>query len=163
MAKQRAARNYNTLEVDIEQWVVATEDRLMRVVRGSLDDVMKATQLPRAKGGNMPVITGFLRASGRASKGGWPSGPNIRPSDAKPNQFQWDAEGATAVVISLQYGETFFFGWTAVYAGMQELYNGFLEAAMQNWQKIVNTNIEQLRRAESASPVLPGSIRFGRG
>jgi hypothetical protein len=139
-------RSYGTLTADIEDFVRETKERMEMVVRASLDDVVKNAQTPVKKGGRMRVDTGFLRASGRASTNGWPSGPSVKPTNALPNSFSYDGEAVTAVLSKLKIGDTFFFGWTANYAEYRELYDGFLEASMQHWARYVAFNTDTLRQ-----------------
>lgn len=139
-------RAYGSFAADVEDWVRETNERVEAVMRASLNDVVENAQTPVAKGGRMRVDTGFLRASGRASLDGWPSGPSEKPADALPNSFTWDGETIIAVLAKLKVGDTFFFGWTANYAEYRELYDGFLEAALQNWARIVAFNTDTLRK-----------------
>jgi hypothetical protein len=138
-------RAYGSFTADVEDFVKETNERMEAVMRASLNDVVENAQTPVAKGGRMRVHTGFLRASGRASLEGWPSGPDVRPSDAKPGQYSYDGESVVAVLSKLKVGDTFHFGWTANYARYRELYDGFLEAALQHWGRIVAFHTEALR------------------
>lgn len=138
-------RAYGSFAADVEDWVRETNQRVEAVMRASLNDVVENAQTPVAKGGRMRVDTGFLRASGRASVDGWPSGPDVRPNDALPNSYTWNGEAVIAVLSKLKVGDTFFFGWTANYAEYRELYDGFLEGALQHWARIVAINTEALR------------------
>lgn len=134
-----------SFSADIEQFVLKSEKRLKDVVANSILDVTEMAQTPVAKGGRMRVKTGFLRASGRASTEGFPSGPNVRPADAQDNSYDYDGEAVNAVLIKMKLGDTFFFGWTANYAAARELHDGFLETATQNWQQFVNARSERFR------------------
>lgn len=139
-------RAYGSFTADVEDWVRETNERTEAVVRASLNDIVENAQTPVAKGGRMRVDTGFLRASGRASLDGWPSGPDMKPSTAGPNSFSYDGEAVIVTLSKMKVGDTFFFGWTANYARYRELYDGFLEAAMQNWARIVAFNTDALRK-----------------
>lgn len=123
-----------------------SEQRMLAVMQSSLQDVVNEMQQPVAKGGKMRVDTGFLRASGRASLTAFPSGPSIKPSAAAPNSYTWNGEAISATLIKMKFGDTFYFGWTANYARYRELYDGFLEAAMQHWPRIVAFNTDTLRQ-----------------
>lgn len=139
------SRAYSPLKADIEDFVRVSEERMLAVMQSSLQDVVDNVQQPVAKGGRMRVRTGFLRASGRASLQGFPSGPSVRESDV-PNSYAWDGEAVSATLIKMKFGDTFYFGWTANYAAYRELYDGFLEGAMQNWARIVAFNTDTLRK-----------------
>ena len=95
----------------------------------------------------MPVDTGFLRSSARGALGSWPSGPSDKPDDAAPGSFTWDGDSVTTVLATMEPGDVFYFGWTAVYALKQEVYNGFMEGTLQNWQGIVDANVRRLSDA----------------
>lgn len=135
---------HSNFSAEIEAWVKESQQKMQAVVRGSINDAVDMAQMPKARGGHMPVDTGFLRSSGRGSLNGWPNGPSEKPDDAKPGQFQWDGEAVTTVLAAMEPGETFYFGWTAVYALRQEVYNGFLETTQQKWQQIVDVNVGKL-------------------
>lgn len=109
------------------------------VAQESIQRTIKIAQTPKGKGGKLPFDTGFLRASGRLSLTGVPSGP-IRP--AKKGQ-KYAAK--TILLDGFKLGASVFFGWTAIYARKQELYNGFLESAISQWQKTVDGVVRDLR------------------
>lgn len=139
-------RAYGSFAAEVEDWVRETEDALLTVTQMSLQDVVINAQTPVGEGGRMRVDTGFLRASGRASLDGWPIGPDVRPSTAGPNSYQYNSDAVNTTIRNLQLGDTFFFGWTANYAKYRELYDGFLEAALQNWARIVAFNTDTLAK-----------------
>lgn len=139
-------RVYNPLVVDVEEWVEKCEKRLEAVVRGSIQDLVINAQTPVAQGGRMRVDTGFLRASGRASLEGWPSGPNIKPKEAKPNSYTYNGKAVSATLLNMKIGDTFYFGWTANYAEYRELYDGFMEGSMRHWQRYVAFNTDKARQ-----------------
>jgi hypothetical protein len=135
-----------SFSADIEQFVLKSEKRLEGVVKESIKNVFNTAQIEVNDGGKMRNRkTNFLRASARASTEGFPSGPNIRPSDAQLNSFTYNGEAVIAVLNKMKLGQTFYFGWTANYAAARESHDGFLETAVQNWQQFVNTNSERFR------------------
>lgn len=117
----------------VDQMVSRNERILDAVAKESFQTVVDISQTPVAKGGNMRVDTGFLRASGQASLDGMPTGP-ARPADGMGGG---DAD-VTLTVAKLQLGDTFYFGWTANYARPREYIDGFLRLATQRWQSIVS-------------------------
>lgn len=135
-----------TLVADIEAFVRETDARLLGLVRASIYDVVQDAQTTTDNGGRMRYDTGFLSWSGRAALEGWPTGPDERPSDAAKGQYTWNGEAVGSTLASLQLGDTFFYGWTANYAEIRELHDGFLEAAVQNWKTYVTANTERLRK-----------------
>lgn len=134
-------RDYS-FSASVDAWVKESEERLLAVARQSVQDVIDEAQTPTGKGGKMRVDTGFLRASGRLSLNGMPSGP-VRGD--KDSQHDWNPTIATAEIGKLQLGMSAFFGWTAEYAIYREAYDGFLYGAIQNWQKIVDKNVAALK------------------
>lgn len=144
-SRQRA---YRSLAADIEDIVAVSEKRMIALMRQSLQDVINEAQLATAKGGRMRVDTGFLRASGQASLTGLPTGPSMKPDEATRHSFD-DGSAPTNVTVQLselKMGATFYFGWTANYARYRELYDGFLEGALQNWSRIVAFNTDTIRQ-----------------
>lgn len=142
------SRNY-TFQADVDRIVVNTEKRLVLVMKQSLINAINEMQTPVAKGGKMRVDTGFLRASGQASLTGVPTGPSIKPKDATKGKID-DGEKkypqTEATIGQLQFGITFYFGWTANYARYREAYDGFMYATVQNWQKIVDDVVAEAKR-----------------
>jgi hypothetical protein len=139
-----------TLVADIEAFVKESEARMLAVVRLSLDDMINDMQTPTAKGGRMRVDTGFLRASGRGSLEGFPAGPNQKPAGAQTGQYTghldtYDGSALNAVLLNMKLDDTFYWGWVAAYAPTREVYDGFMDTAIQNWQSYVNANSEQFR------------------
>ncbi len=150
-SRQRA---YRSLAADIEDIVAVSEKRMIALMRQSLQDVINEAQLATAKGGRMRVDTGFLRASGQASLTGLPTGPSMKPDEATRHSFDdGNAPLHPSVVLllgkgddGLKMGATFYYGWTANYARYRELYDGFLEGALQNWSRIVAFNTDTIRQ-----------------
>ncbi len=148
MAQRYAGRQrtYGSLTADIEDFVKETDARLLALARASLQDLVLNMQEPVSKGGRMRVDTGFLRNSGAANLGAMPVGESDRPSDAKPGQYNWTDDRLVIVLAKMEMGDTFYFGWTANYARYRELYDGFMEAAVQQWGRIVAFNTDTLKR-----------------
>lgn len=123
-------------KVTVDEWVLKSQNRLDAVIKQAAQDLVKDAQKSRAKGGNMPVDTGFLTNSGQAAIGKTPSG-----GSSKAN-FQ-----ATAVTINrLKAGDKFVFGWTAKYARAMENRYAFVRKAVQKWPQIVKKATEKVKR-----------------
>ena len=120
--------------------IIAQNSALLELVfLESVQRTINHAQTPKAKGGKLPLDTGFLRASGRTSFSGMPTGPT-----------RGDKEGSysspdTVNIAGFRLGRAIFFGWTAVYARRQNLYNGFLDSAVNAWQKTVDGVVRDLR------------------
>lgn len=133
----------STIKLQLDDIILNTQDRLEAVARASILDVINDAQTPTGKGGNMRVDTGFLRASGRISFNGFPSGP-VR-GDPK-QKYATDTSLYALEVAKMKIdGPTLFFGWTANYAKYREAYDGFLSAAIQKWPQIVAKNVSALK------------------
>lgn len=108
------------------------------IFKTSAARVLERASVPKAQGGKMPVDTGFLVNSSRASLEGVPTAESLDP----PLAF-----------AKMKVGDTVTVGWTAAYAlrmehgfvGKDKLGrkyaqagNGFLRSEVQNWIFIVN-------------------------
>lgn len=124
-----------TFAAQVEDQVRLVERRVTAVFRNATKRVINEAQRPRAKGGRMPVQTGFLRNSGRAGTGNLPKGP-IRGN--KGRSYDWEKMSQAevmALIDNTPVGEKIFFGWTAIYARRREYEDGFLRGAMEQWQR----------------------------
>lgn len=137
----------------IDNFVANSKEKMLAVVKNSIQEVVQNAQTPIAKGGKMPVDTGFLRFSGTANLNNVPSGKTlgrnrlIGEEGVLPDYALDDnASYLSDILVKMKIGDTFFFGWTAVYASRQEVYNGFMESAIMNWQNIVNNQIRRLQK-----------------
>ena len=129
-----------SFKAQVDRIILKNEKKVDALIRQSLQDIIDDAQLAKAKGGRMPVDTGFLRASGQLSFTGMPTGPTRDMSDKTYTEPTFEATLAKA-----KAGDRLFFGWTAIYAGKQEFLNGFLSGALQKWQAIVAKNVEKLK------------------
>ncbi len=121
----------------VKGWTDKTKRRQEAIFRGSAERVFEIVSTPIAQGGRMPVDTGNLRGSARASTSGMPSSSGAPPE---------------LLFATMQVGQTAWVGWTAAYALRQEygfhgpdslgrVYSqagkGFMRAAVQQWPQIV--------------------------
>lgn len=143
----RYNRANNFIQADVDDFIKVSEERMIALMQQSIQDVVNEAQQSRFKGGRMRVDTGFLRSTGAHSIGSLPSGPTARPrGEAKiPNSYDWDSGPLGVTLSKLKFGDVFFFGWTADYAEVREVYDGFLAGALQNWARIVAFNTDTLR------------------
>lgn len=95
----------------------------------------------------MRVDTGFLRASMLATLSTMPPiNPNSRPSkDAQPNSYRYDAEAVNLIIAKADIKDTISIGFTAAYARPREYHDGFVRLAAQNWQTIVDKNVNKVQ------------------
>jgi len=66
----------------IDKWIAANQERIRAVKNASIQRVIEIAQEPVGGGGNMPVDTGFLRASFRVGLDAPAPGPSTPPSTA---------------------------------------------------------------------------------
>lgn len=126
-------------QAKVEGFVARYKEAADAVVRQSTQELIEQAQKSRQKGGNMPVVTGFLRASGQLSLNGFTSGP------ARGDGANVSAPDYTATLARAQAGDTLYFAWSAVYARRMNYKYGFLDLAVQNWQSIVDGVVGELR------------------
>lgn len=131
----------------VADWVAQSKAAQEAIFHEASQRVIEDMQMTRAEGGNMPVDTGFLRASLQVSNG---SMPQIR-ADAKPagaGAYSYDAGAAALVIDNTPLGGKIFAGFVAAYAGFVNYGTGktparlFVELAAQKWVAIVK-QVEQ--------------------
>lgn len=114
-----------------------TIKRIEAVAKQSIQDVVDDMQTPKAKGGRMPVDTGFLRNSLVSGLDG---------SFGPPG-----ADSYTGVIAGMEIGQVARFGYTAEYAIHQELGtskmagNHFMGGAAAKWPAYVAANAAKAR------------------
>ena len=132
------ARKRKSFQAQVVDQVRLVEHRMIAVQQQATIDVIDLAQRPRGQpGGVIPVVTGFLRNSGRLEVGNMPKGP-IRGE--KGESYNWDTEQQADVILKISMtapGDKIYFGWTAVYARRMEARYGFQRRAAQKWQEIV--------------------------
>jgi hypothetical protein len=136
-------KRQNNFTAQVEGIVNKTDQKLVALARETTQRVIDDAQLPTARGGRMRVDTGFLRGSGRLSLNGMPSGPS-RPVEGAT--YPYDERAVELTLGRVELGDTIFFGWSAEYAKYREAYDGFLQAAIQNWPQHVANVITELNR-----------------
>lgn len=122
-------------------WVAKTKARQEAVFKESAQRVIVVMQTPVAKGGNLPVDTGFLRASLMATIG--PPTASTTPNPGGEGKHSYDAGAVSLVIANASITDTITVVYTANYARFQE-YGAhgkpgrrFVALAAQQWQAIV--------------------------
>jgi len=137
----------------VDAWVLKSRKRMLAVFKESTQRVAHEMRIPVGGGGNMPVDTGFLRASllGTINV---PTAvvtynPGTRPApDTAVAQF-------ALVIAQAELGDTIYGTFTANYAMIQEYGSagrtgrGFVRKAAQKWQMIVD---EVVNEAKARNP-----------
>lgn len=130
----------------VAQWVAAEKARQLAVFRESSKRVIAAAQEPVSDGGNMPVISGYLRATGKASIGEPGYSVTYKPADG--GSYSYSADAANLAMAGATLDDVIYFTWTANYAPFVEARRGFVRLAAQRWQQIVaQVSIEAASRA----------------
>ena len=136
-------------EALVDKWVADTEKNIMAVIKNSIEDLVDEASVPVKSGGKMPVDTGFLRLSGTGAVNQMPEGEG-RGRNRNLGEigviYQSNPTGAIKpMLIKFEMGDTFYFGWTAIYAPLMNIKYGFLDSAVQNWSDIVANNVRKLK------------------
>lgn len=139
----------------IDKIVENTKEKMLNVVKDSIQEVIFDAQKHVNDGGKMRVDTGFLRSSGVASLNSIPSGESKGRKRRKNEEgvlpeYMTDKKGLKGVtvedaLIKMKIGDTFYFGWTAKYAKYRETYDGFLDSALQKWKETVDHFVRKVK------------------
>jgi hypothetical protein len=127
---------------DVRGWADRNQIALRAVAQESCQRIVAIAQTPSTKGGNMPIDTGFLRASVVGAL----NSP-VLTATAKPNgptAFQYDGGVQVETALaSLELGDVFHVAWTANYAIHVEYGargrpgRAFARSAISRWQTTV--------------------------
>lgn len=130
----------------VSSWTAKTEGALTEVFRESAKRVYDQMIRPQDGGGNIPVDTGYLRASARASTRAMPR--ILKSREGKEGQFYSPSGQVETMIASAELGKRLYIGFQAAYAARANYGSKkqkgylFVEQAAQNWRSIV-------RQAES--------------
>ena len=134
-----------TFKEEILEFKGRTRRKLDNIYRDSMKDLVEQAQKPQAAGGNMPVETGFLRSSIRASLTSMPT-PVRGAVSEEGFRYNYIKGRIDAIIDKAKFGiDTVYIGWTAAYARRQENQFGFMRLASQNWRQIVSRNSGKLK------------------
>lgn len=128
----------------VNDWVRMAENRMETTLKESAQDLTEQVQKPRAKGGRLPIDTGFLRNSLTGTIGGVPSGQGQPPPGY--TQQQWNASPITLVINQVKLGDRLVLGYLAEYAPEMEARYAFTRSAAQNWNQIVIKAAQRVER-----------------
>lgn len=131
----------------VDDWVKETETRMLAVFRESTKRVASIAN------NNIPVDTGFARASQQASTEAMP--PIVDGKKGQEGKVYPASFGQVSGVISnAQLGQTIYIGWTASYVLPLEYGHskqapaGFVRLAAAQWPRIVaEVTVEAKARA----------------
>lgn len=137
----------------IENFVNKSKEEMLNVVKDSIKITVQDTQKTVHDGGKMRVDTGFLRSSGLAGLNQIPSGQS-EGRKREPGEVGVLSEYSKhevedyliPVLAKMKIGDVFYFGWTARYARIRELYDGFLDSAVIKWSQTVDNVVRGLKK-----------------
>lgn len=122
----------------IAQWNRRQVLAMEAVVKEAAQELTEDVVSPRAKGGNMPVDTGFLRNSIAAAVNSIPSGES---SDI------FDMQSVILAINKVKAGDRLVIGFTANYARYMEAKYFFVRHSAQDWPKFVTNATNKVARA----------------
>ena len=127
----------------VEDWVRNSEVLLEAVFHESAQRVAEAMTTPRGAGGNLPVDTGYLRASIQASNTApLPINPGSKGNAGE--KYAFNSGPINLIINNTKLGGTVFVTCTANYAAHVEFGTSkqpaalFVSQAAQRWPQIVN-------------------------
>lgn len=132
----------NDFAAQVSDWVKNSKIAAEAIFHESAQRVIQEMQTTRAEGGNMPVDTGFLRASLIASNDAMP----VIRSDAKPaagSSYSYNAGPVALTINNTSLGGRIYAGFVAAYARFVNYGTSktparlFVELAAQRWPEIV--------------------------
>ena len=109
-----------------------------KVFKNSVKDILEEFTTS-----NMPVRTGYLRQSHEVSTESMPLVDSKSvPADSETlNQYELDNSKSIAKINAIEKPKDIYVGFTAAYAGTQEIYRAYIRLPVQNWNAIVEKNI----------------------
>ena len=129
-----------TLSATVSKWVSEQQELLEAVTLESVQRVAEEANKTRSEGGNMPVDTGFLRAS---RYGPSLEKPPLRetpkpPERRKPGDPPIYEASPFQLLINWRPGQPIYLGWLAKYAAaVNDRGALFADLAAQKWPQIV--------------------------
>jgi hypothetical protein len=138
-----------TFTAQVDEWARKSEARMIAVVRDAAQKTVDMMQKPTAKGGNMPVDTGFLRNSLQAGINAPKVGPSVNPG----NPVAQNDGDIVLAIQGVEPGDTLYLTYSANYARFVEYGangrpgRGFVRLATQKWKRTVAASAIEARRA----------------
>lgn len=126
----------------VSAWVAKTKARTEAVFKESAQRVLEVAQTPVGQGGNIPVDTGFMRASLMATLGDPGFSVTFNPQNGQT--YQYDGGQIALTINNAKLGDTISAVYTASYAihvhyGTSKMPpRPWVTLAAQQWQRIVS-------------------------
>ena len=145
--------DYNKdFSVKIDKIIANAEKKMFAVFKDSFQDVIEEASTPVDDGGKMRVKTGFLRSTGSGALNAIPQGESEGrkrlPGEigVLPEYAHYEFKTSLqSLLLQMKPDDTIYWGWSANYASVRELYDGFLVSACQNWKIYVDKNTRRMK------------------
>jgi len=147
----------SNFSAQVSAWVANSKAAAEAVFHQAAQTVVEEMQKTRAEGGNMPVDTGFLRASLMASNDSMPTMRDPKPANAAAGSFAYSADTVNLVINGTPLGGKVYCGYVANYANYVEMGTSktparlFVTLAAQRWPEIVKKAEEELLQRAGGS------------
>src|SRR5690625_5188878 len=99
-----------SFSAQIDDWVRKSENRMEAVFKTAAQDLSIAVTTPKARGGRMPVDTGFLINSIMAGINQTPSGPSVRTTEPRRDDYVM-GNSISVAINSAKLGDKIVFGF----------------------------------------------------
>lgn len=135
----------------VSAWVRSKKERIVATRNLAVEKVVGYAQTPVGAGGNMPIKSGFLRASIASTRDG-----SIPMKTYKPDGdgvFTYTGGGLTLTLAGADMDDVITVGWTANYARYAENKNAFMRLAAQRWPEAVREASRELEAAVTTRKV----------
>lgn len=143
-----ARTNVENFFADVDAWTRKSEALMLLVFQESAQRLLEKVQTPEAKGGNMPVMTGFLRSSMVVTL----NTPHVGFRERSNAQtYTYDLNQYAMAFSNAELGDTIYASFSARYAIFLEYGTtkirprSFVRTAAQQWPQIVNGVIREVR------------------
>lgn len=131
----------SSFSASVEGWAAQTKERSEAVFKASAQRVISVIQTPGpsvanpagGEGGNMPIDTGFLRASIQANLAG--GLPILR--DNPGGKYTYDGGQIDLVLAAAKLGDKITVAYGANYARHMEERYAFVRLGAQQWPQVV--------------------------
>ena len=133
--------------------VLNKKKKMFAVFKDSCQDLIEEASTPVNAGGKMRVDTGFLRSTGSGAINAVPRGESEGRKrlpgeigvliEYKDYNF---TSSLQSLLLKMKPNDIIYWGWSAFYAPIRELYDGFLISACENWKNYVDNNTRRLKK-----------------
>ena len=140
-----------TFSQRIRDWSNRTLSAAEMIRKASAIELATVMQRPKSEGGNMPVLTGYLRASFTARVN---SDPVIGATNypAPGQTYSYNPGAVNSVISRALPTQSIKMGYQAAYATYQEYGTdkfapcGFVRLGVQQWPQIIERNTRAVRQ-----------------